>query len=112
MRMVDRKWVCDRLAISWWQSYTMFHARMSKKIPMDEVASLLNSSAVNEMPVEWIPSDLEGPAGLCDKLGVSRRDLCRWMHSRRCRLPHWRINKQTARFSVSHVKEWLEAASR
>lgn len=112
----DRTFVKERLRLADRQSYRLVPATASGRIRSDNVLLLLNRSRVGiQEPLSYLPEDLLTPDEAVEFFagsGITLRDLRRWTR-RKCRVaPHFRINRNTIRFSASMLNRWLAETSK
>ena len=109
---LDRKAVCRLLSLSPWASrmaYNGLRPRRLNLIASMDVVALLNRSSVGERAVEdgRIPQLLTADE-VSAETGIPVRRLLLATRRRRNRCPHFRINKQTTRFLLLSVVEWID----
>lgn len=106
MHYVDRKFACDRLKLSRWQSYGVLRPSRMAMISTKDIIDLLNRSANGESAVSHVPSDIETAEGVERSLGIPAKRLVLWTR-RKSPIPHYKINKQTTRYRLSSVRRWM-----
>ena len=114
MNLLSRVLVCERLRINEMSSYRIVGPSYTSLISSDAVLDILNSSrhGIRE-PIPCIPSDLRRPEEMAAELGtVPERKLMAWTRRVKNPCPHFRLNKQTTRFSARLLREWLDANSK
>jgi predicted DNA-binding transcriptional regulator AlpA len=115
---LTRKFVCERLRLSRWQSYQIVGSSYGSRISSDDVLDILNRSRRGQAELlRWLPHDLLTPEELSAELaesGISTRELLNWTRRTRPNAvpPHFRLTRRTIRFSRSSFMEWLDARSR
>lgn len=113
MFYVTRKFICERLGVSLWASYSLFRATEIGRIPSDRVIDLLNGSRkAGEEKLDFIPSDIVTAEQLAEETGIPARSIIVWTRRKVKVPPHFRINKQTTRFRRSSFAAWLERRTR
>ena len=110
-----REFVNERLGISLAQSYRLVPVTESGRIRSDSVLSLLNRARVGVRDaLTAVPADLltlEQTAARFAESGVTERDLRRWIRRTRNPAPHFRLNRNTVRFSAGLLEAWLASTS-
>ena len=110
-----REFVNERLGISKTQSYRIVPATESGRIRSDSVLSLLNRARVGvSAALTVVPADLLTPEQTAARFadsGVTERDLRRWIRRTRNPAPHFRLNRNTVRFSAGLLEAWLAETS-
>lgn len=114
MTLLRRQLVCDRLRLERRASYRIIGPSRLSLINSDEVLCLLNRARRGGIEyLHDIPSDLRKPDEMAAEIeGVTARDLLNWTRRTKNVAPHFRINKQTTRFSASRLLAWLDERSR
>lgn len=81
----------------------------------DDVLHILNVArrGINN-PLNTIPSDLRTPEEMASEIeGVTAEMLLTWTQRRTKNIPpHFRLNKQTTRFSAQLLIDWIKERSR
>ena len=110
MSLLKRQLICERLRIKHRASYRIIGASRLSLISSNDVLDLLNDSRrAMPRPLDEIPCDLRTPEEMAEEIGgVSAHDLLNWTHRTKNVPPHFRLNKQTTRFSASRMMAWLE----
>ena len=115
MTLLTRDFVCGRLAIQNRTSYRIVGTTRNGMIRSDELLELINKArrGIRE-PLTDLPSDLVTPDAAAAELGVvTKRQLHNWTCRRHKSVPpHFRFNKQTTRYSLRLLREWLEDGAR
>lgn len=114
MSLLKRKLVCERLRLKCRTSYHIIGASRLSLISLDDVLELLNDSRrpCGTAPLADIPSDLRTPEEMAAEIGgVTAHDLLNWTRRTKNVPPHFRLNKQTTRFSASRMMAWVEERS-
>ncbi len=111
MNLLERPFVCSRLAISQWQSYNLFPVSKTGLIREADVVALVNERRRALPPFEHIPA-LVTAEEIESDTSVPKRKLALWSRRRRNPIPHVRINSHVVRFPVKEACEWLEEQSR
>lgn len=81
----------------------------------DDVLNIINVARRGiDNPLEYIPSDLRTPEEMASEIrGVTAKMLLNWTQRRTKNIPpHFRLNKQTTRFSAKLLIDWLKDHSR
>ena len=104
MNLLRRQLICDRLRLDRRTSYRIIGPSS------DEVLYLLNHTRRGGIEyLHDIPSDLRTPDEMAAEIeGVTAHDLLNWTRRTKNVAPHFRINKQTTRFSASRLLAWLK----
>jgi hypothetical protein len=112
--LLRRQLIRDRLRLKWRASYRIIGPSRPSPINSDEVLQLLNNARRGGIPyLHDIPSDLRTPDEMAAEIeGVTAHDLLNWTRRTKNVAPHFRINKQTTRFSASRLLAWLEERTR
>lgn len=109
--LFDRPFVCDRLALSRWQSYSMFPATKTGMLREADVLQHVNvARSANVPPFTHIPA-LVTAETLEELSGVPVRKLKLWTRRKRNPIPHVRFNPHVVRFPAQ-ASEWLEENSK
>lgn len=113
---LERKEVCRMLSLSAWASrmaYNGLRPRRMNLISSRDVVALLNRASVGEAHVEDpdIPQ-LRTADEVSAETGIPARSLLLATRHRRNPCPHFRINKQTTRFRLSSVLQWIDGEER
>lgn len=109
MHYVTREFVCERLKVSLWASYKFAPATSIRRIQSDSVIAVLNRSRkAREKEIDFIPSDIVTPDEASEETGIPAKTLVTWTRRAVKAPPHYRLNKQTTRFRLSSLNEWLE----
>lgn len=113
MNLLRRDLVCERLRLNRRASYRIVSPSRLSLISSDEILYILNHA--RRGPVDYlhdIPSDLRTPEEMAAKLGgVTAKMLLNWTHRTKNVAPHFRLNKQTTRFSERLLLAWLESCT-
>lgn len=114
MHLLRRNLICERLRVARRASYRIIAPSRLSLINSDEVLYLLNRARRGGIEyLHDIPSDLRTPDEMASEIeGVTAHDLLNWTHRTKNVAPHFRINKQTTRFSASRLLAWLEERTR
>ena len=114
MTLLRRDLICDRLRLNRRSSYRIVPPSRLSLINSDEVLYVLNNARRGGIEyLHDIPSDLRTPEEMAAEIeGVTARDLLNWTRRTKNVAPHFRINKQTTRFSASRLLAWLDERSR
>lgn len=111
-----RSFVNERLRLADRQSYRLVPATPSGRIRSDNILSLLNRSRVGiAAPISALPCDILTPEETVVQFaesGITLDDLRRWTHRRRKVVPHFRLNRNTIRFSAAMLDRWLAETSK
>ena len=90
------------------QSYRLVPSTASGRIRLDSVLAILNRSRVGiEKPLVDLPGDLLTPDESAARFGVTLAELRRWTHRTLRVVPHFRLNKNTIRFSEALFEKWV-----
>lgn len=112
----NREFVNERLRLGFRQSYRLVPATPSGRIRSDNILLLLNRSRVGiHSAISELPSDLLTPeetAARFAQSGITLRDLRRWTRRAKNVAPHFRLNRNTIRFSEAMLDRWLSENSR
>lgn len=112
----NRTFVNERLRLGFRQSYRLVPATPSGRIRSDNILLLLNRSRVGiQFAISALPSDLLTPEETVARFaqsGITLRDLRRWTHREKKVAPHFRLNRNTIRFSAAMLDRWLSENSR
>lgn len=116
MTYLLRNKICERLRLGYRQSFRIVGSSYGERISSDDVVELLNKSrrGTEEM-LTFIPSDLMTPEETAEHFKeseITSRELRAWIHRTKNVPPHFRINKQTVRFSARLLNEWLASRSK
>lgn len=110
-----REWVDERLRLKPRQSYRIVPATPSGRIQDVNVLALLNRSRVGiRDALTLIPCDLMTPdetVAHFAESAITLADLRRWTHRTRNVPPHFRINRNTIRYSAEMLDNWLKENS-
>lgn len=116
MNYLPRALICERLRLGLRQSYRLVGSSYGERINSDEVIHLLNRARRGIVePLAYIPSDLktiEETAAHFKASLITERELKAWIHRTKNIPPHFYLNKNTIRFSLSRLEEWLKNRSR
>lgn len=114
MHLLRRNLVCERLRVARRASYRIVAPSRLSLINDSEVLFILNNARRGGIEyLTSIPSDLRTPDEMAAEIeGVTARDLLNWTRRSKNVAPHFRINKQTTRFSASRLLAWLEERTR
>ena len=111
MNLLRRKYICEMLRLKPRASYRIVSPSRLSLISSDEILYILNHA--RRGPVDYlhdIPFDLRTPEEMSAKLGgVTAHDLLNWTRRTKNVAPHFRLNKQTTRFSERLLLAWLES---
>lgn len=111
MLLLNRPFICNKLALSNWQSYAMFPATRTGMIREADVVKFVNvKRSANIPPFSFVPALLTAEA-LEDMTGVPVRKLKLWARRKRNPIPHIRFNSHVVRFPAQ-ASEWLEENSK
>lgn len=112
----NREFVNERLRLGFRQSYRLVPATPSGRIRSDNILLLLNRSRVGiQFAISALPSDLLTPEETVARFaqsGITLRDLRRWTHREKKVAPHFRLNRNTIRFSAAMLDRWLSENSK
>lgn len=113
MSLLRRQLVCDRLRLKRRASYRIVSPCRLSLISSDEILYLLNHARRGGMEyLTAIPSDIRTPDEMAAEIdGVTAHDLLNWTRRTKNVAPHFRLNKQTTRFSASRLMAWLKERS-
>lgn len=117
---LKRKFVCERLRLSQWQSYQIVGSSYGSRINSDDVVSILNRcrrGIPQAFDSLYIPHDLLTPDELSAELAesdISVRELLNWTRRTNPKAipPHFRFTSRTIRFPRGLFMQWLDARSR
>lgn len=109
--LVDRPFVCDKLALSRWQSYMMFPATKSGYLRDADIIERVNSVRSRNLPQFTFIPGLVTAETLEEQSGVPVRKLKLWARRKRNPIPHIRFNSHVLRFPAQ-ASQWLEENSR
>ena len=113
MFYLTRETVCERLKVSLWASYRLVPATDIARIPSDRVIDVINKARRSRQEeLDFIPSDIVTPEEAEAVTGIPARSLLTWTRRAVKSPPHYRLNKQTTRFRLSSLEEWLERRTR
>lgn len=109
--LLERQQVCDRLAISRWQSYMMFPATNIGLLREADVLQFVNVGRRGALaPYSHLPQ-LVTAKTVEEHTGAPERKLKLWAHRRRNPVPHVWFNSHVIRFPMEEVRAWLEEHS-
>jgi hypothetical protein len=115
MFLLSRQFICDRLRLERRSSYRIVGVSQMSLVNSDDVLNIINDArrGIND-PLHSIPSDLRTPEEMAKEIvGVTAKMLLNWTQRRTKNIPpHFRLNKQTTRFSAKLLLDWLKERSR
>lgn len=103
-----RDFVCEKIQISRWQSYTLFEPTDSGLINLDKVIAFLNRARRNDEALTFLPSDIVTMDEAEKSLELPGATIKKWL-KKKC--PHFKINSHTIRVRLSSIKKWLDKHS-
>lgn len=110
--LFDRPFVCEKLALSRWQSYAMFPATRTGMIREADVLQFVNvGRSKNQPSFAHVPA-LVTADDLSELTGVPVRKLMLWTRRKRNPIPHVKFNSHVVRFHETEASEWLDKNSR
>lgn len=115
---LKRNVVCDKLRLKVRTSYALIGTAYGALISTDDILALLNRCRrAIPSPLEWMPADLATPDEMAAEpslaeSGITAHDLLNWARRTKNVAPHFRLSRQTIRFSRAIFLAWLDARSR
>lgn len=112
MLLFNRPFICDKFALSRWQSYAIFPATKTGLIREADVLHYINAvRSTNIPPFEFVPA-LVTAEKLEEMTGISVSKIKLWTRRKRNPIPHIRFNSHVIRFLAQASNEWLQENSK
>jgi hypothetical protein len=105
--LFTRSFVCDKLALSRWQSYRFFPVTKTGMIRESDVLQHINAMRGPSTPPFSHVLELATTERLSELTGAPVRKLKLWAHRKRNPIPYVRFNSHTLRFPVAQARAWL-----
>ncbi len=105
--LVTRAHICERLRLSYWQSWKLFPADVGGRVWDEKVIDLLRTKSVNVQRVpDYIPSDLITLQEAVTEFNVPLSWLKSGIKNPKRAIPHYRIGERTILIRRSEFLTW------
>ena len=111
MLLFNRPFICDKLALSRWQSYAIFPATKTGMIREADVLHYINAVRSTNIPPFALVPALVTAETLEEMTGVPIKKLKLWTRRKRNPIPHIRFNSHVLRFPAQ-ASVWLKENSK